>query len=190
MRAGPANPANRVEKVHAGSRHRSRRSSAHGAPSVSGSPVRWAVHLAERWLKRTTDEGLQPLDLERLVWQLVLTRPSLGVLLIRLMLISAHDDVRTRAGQLAALISLRQPDILSDGGIATAESLLRTALQNTATRKGVATLLAELVDELPENTSRASGAHTPVRSDRQLLIASSTTTTAKYAPLHSSSSAT
>jgi hypothetical protein len=130
-----------------------------------------AVHLAERWLARATDEGLRAPDLERLAWQLTLTRPSQGVLLIRLMLISAHDDVRTRAGQLAALVSLRQPDSMSDGGTATAESLLRTALQNTAARKGVAALLAELVDELSDNTSQASGAGTPVRPDRHLLIA-------------------
>ena len=130
-----------------------------------------AVHLAERWLARVTDDGLHAPDLERLAWQLILTRPSQGVLLIRLMLISAHDDVRTRAGQLAALISLRQPDSLSDGGTVTAESLLHSALQNTAGRKGVAALLAELVDELSDNTSQADGADTPVRPDQHLLIA-------------------
>jgi hypothetical protein len=128
-----------------------------------------AVHLAERWLDGATDDGLHAPELERLAWQL--TRPSQGIRLIRLMLISAHDDVRTRAGQLAALISLRQPDSMSDGGTATAESLLRTALQNTAARKGVAALLAELVDELSENPSQADGAARPVRPDKHLLIA-------------------
>jgi hypothetical protein len=130
-----------------------------------------AVHLAERWLDRATDDGLRAPDLERLAWQLTLTRPSQGVRLIRLMLISAHDDVRTRAGQLAALISLRQPDSTPDGGPATAESLLRTALQNAAARKGVATLLAELVYQLSENTSQPGAADRPVRPDRRLLIA-------------------
>jgi hypothetical protein len=130
-----------------------------------------AVHLAERWLDRATDDGLRAPDLERLAWQLTLTRPNQGIRLIRLMLISVHDDVRTRAGQLATLISLRQPDSMSDGGTATAESLLRTALQNTAARKGVATLLAELVDQLSENTSQAGTADRPVRPDQHLLIA-------------------
>jgi hypothetical protein len=130
-----------------------------------------AVHLAERWLDRATDDGLRAPDLERLAWQLILTSPSQGVRLIRRMLISAHDGVRTRAGQLAALISLRQPDSMSDGGAATAESLLHTALQNTAARKGVATLLAELIDELSENTSNADAADRPVRPDQHLLIA-------------------
>ena len=130
-----------------------------------------AVYLAERWLDRATDEGLHASDLERLAWQLTLTRPSQGARLIRRMLISFHDDVRTRAGQLAALISLRQPDSLSDGGTATAESLLRTALQNTAARTGVAALLAELADELSDNTSQVDGADRPVRPDQHLLIA-------------------
>jgi hypothetical protein len=130
-----------------------------------------AGHLAERWLDRATDEGLHAPELERLAWQLTLTRPSQGVRLIRRMLISVHADVRTRAGQLAALISLRQPDSLSDGGTATGESLLHTALQNTAARKGVAALLAELVDELSENPSQADGAARPVRPDKHLLIA-------------------
>ena len=47
-----------------------------------------AVHLAERWLDRATDEGLRAPDLERLAWQLTLTRPSQGVRLIRRILIS------------------------------------------------------------------------------------------------------
>lgn len=130
-----------------------------------------AAHLAERWLDKATDEVLHAPELERLAWQLTITRPSQGVRLIRRMLISAHDDVQTRAGQLAALISLRQPDSLSDGGTATAESLLHTALQHATARKGVAALLAELVDELTENTSQADGSNRPGRPDQHLLIA-------------------
>jgi hypothetical protein len=129
-----------------------------------------AIHLAQRWLDRTTDEGLQAPELERLAWQITLTRPSLGVRLIRRMLTSVHDDTRTRAGLLAALISLRQPDSQPDSGMATAESLLRTAFQNTAARKGVAMLLAQLVDELPETSNQAGGTNSGGHPDQHMLV--------------------
>jgi hypothetical protein len=129
-----------------------------------------AAHLAERWLDRTTDEGLHAPELERLAWQLTLTHPSLGIRLLRRMLIAGHEEVKTKAGQLAALLSLRQPHTPPDSSTATAESLLHAALQSTATRKGVAMLLAQLVEELSENSDRGGRTDGPARADQPLLI--------------------
>lgn len=127
-----------------------------------------AIHLAEQWLTQATEASLQAPELDRLAWQLRLSRPQAGTQLIRRMIQSPIADVRTTGGALAALVSLRR-EHFSDGDV-TADSLLQRALQDTAARKGAAGLLAQLVDELPDPPGVENDSAGTVRADRQLLV--------------------
>src|SRR5262249_11496299 len=107
-----------------------------------------AVDLAQHWLQRTSDAALGAPELDRLAWPLFLSRPEAGSRLVQRMIQSQISEARTKGGALAALTSLRQGVI--PGEEAITRSLLHDALQDTATRQGVATVLAQLVDELPD----------------------------------------
>jgi hypothetical protein len=126
-----------------------------------------ALDLAEQWLTRASEAALNAPELDRLAWQLLLSRPQAGIQLLQRMIQSTTAEVRTRGGALAALTSLRQ-NILS-GHQASPEALLRDALEDTAARRGAAALLAQLVDELPD-PSDADDVGGAVHVDRQLLI--------------------
>lgn len=127
-----------------------------------------AIHLAEQWLTRATEAGLQALELDRLAWQLLLSRPQAGTQLLRRMIQSPIADVRTKGGALAALASLRRGALT--GSEATADVLLHYALQDAAARKGAAGLLAQLVDELPDPPDAGNDTAGVVRADRHLLV--------------------
>jgi hypothetical protein len=126
-----------------------------------------AVDLAEQWLQRTSDAALCAPELDRLAWQLFLSRPQAGSRLVQQMIQSQIAEARTRGGALAALTSLRRGVI--PGEEAITGSLLHDALQDTSARKGVAIVLAQLVDELPDGAMVGSDAGS-VQADRRLLV--------------------
>src|SRR5205814_6793944 len=68
---------------------------------------------------------------------------------------------------LADLRHMGPPD---PDGAPSATTLLHQALAGAASRKGVALLLAELVDELPEPPSYDGASADPKRADRSLLV--------------------
>ncbi len=126
-----------------------------------------AVDLAQQWLQRTSDAALGAPELDRLAWQLFLSRPEAGSRLVQQMIQSQIAEARTKGGALAALTSLRRGVIPGEETITG--SLLHDALQDTAARKGVATVVAQLVDELPDGADAGSDAGT-VQADRRLLV--------------------
>ena len=129
-----------------------------------------AIKLATRWIHLTTDDGLRAPDIDQLAWQLVISHPSSGVLLIRRMLIASHEDVRTKGGQLAAQVAVRKHQIDSDSRLVQSQSLLSTALANSAARAGVAMLLAQLIDELADRSDTTDETTSTVHADRHLLL--------------------
>jgi hypothetical protein len=133
------------------------------------SDIRAGVNLAEQWLARATADCLRAPELDRLTWQLLLSRPVLGAEMIQRTIRSAIPEVRTRGGLLAALTGLRQIE-LPDDGAPSAVSVLNQALADAAARKGVAILLAELVDELPEPSQYDVAPPGSQRADRGLLV--------------------
>jgi hypothetical protein len=126
--------------------------------------------LADQWFARATDQALQAPELDRLTWQLLLGRPALGFMMIQRMIHSANARAQTRGGLLAALADLRQIGPPDPDGAPSATTLLHQALAGAASRKGVAILLAELVDELPESPSYDRASADPQRADRSLLV--------------------
>jgi len=134
------------------------------------SNIHAAVDLAERWLARASDDGLRAPELDRLAWQLLLGSPGLGVHLMQRMVGSPIPEVRTKGGLLAALAALRQVELPTGEGALSANAVLRQALDDVAARKGVAILLADLVDELPEPPEDDVQPADGVRPDRGLLV--------------------
>jgi hypothetical protein len=127
-----------------------------------------ALGLAEQWLMRASDAALDAPELDRIAWQLLLSRPQAGTQLLQRMIQSSTAVVRTRGGALAALTSLRQNSFPGDQ--ASPDALLRDSLQDPAARRGAAALLAQLVDELPDPPDAGDDAGGAVHADRQLLI--------------------
>jgi hypothetical protein len=126
--------------------------------------------LADQWLARATDQALQAPELDRLTWQLLLGRPALGFAMIQRMIHSPNAQAQTRGGLLAALADLRQIGSSDPDSAPSATTPLHQALAGAASRKGVAILLAELVDELPEPPSYDGASADPQRADRSLLV--------------------
>jgi hypothetical protein len=127
-----------------------------------------ATEIAELWLDHATDETLRALELDRLAWQLLTSGAASGSSLIERMVTSPIADVRTRGGALAALASVRRDSLRAGSDAIAPGVVLGRAMQDAASRKGVAQLLAQLVDQLPA----ASGheAANGVVADRELLI--------------------
>jgi len=129
-----------------------------------------AVDLTERWMAQVGEDGLRAPELDRLAWQLLLGSPGLGLRLIHRMIVSSIAEVRTKAGLLAALTALRQVELPAREGAVAADAMLHQALDDVAARTGVAILLAELVEELPESREGYAVPVDAVRADRGLLV--------------------
>jgi len=127
-----------------------------------------AVEIAERWVHAATDRSLRSPELDRLAWQLLTNEAAIGAELVDRMIVSSIPEVRTRGGGLAALASLH-PNRMPNGTDPTFPgSALRLAMNDPAARKGVAQVLAEVVEQLPPFTDPLP--HAVEAVDQHLLI--------------------
>ncbi len=120
--------------------------------------------LIDLWLANARDEELTARYLDRLTWQLAVTRPATAESLLGRMIASTIPDAKRRAGQLATLFDVRGIDV----GSAGEQPPLALAMADEAGRRGVAEVIVQLGDDLPSADDVREGAET--RADHALLI--------------------